>query len=73
MKTIAACWNGFRKALIKPGISELQISEMRACYYAGANDLYALIMSKPRATRADTEDLRNELIQFGKSLQNNIT
>lgn len=73
MKTIAACWNGFRKALIKPGISERQISEMRACYYAGANDLYALIMSKPGAAEVDAKDLLAELIQFGKSLQNNIT
>lgn len=72
MNTIADCWNGFRKALIKPGISERQILEMRACYYAGANDLYELIMRKPGATKVDAKDLLDELIQFGKSLQNNI-
>lgn len=69
-KLIEAGWFGLRNCFIPPDASDAQIHEMRKVYFAGAQHLFASIMTQVLLRRVSL--ISEELIDFHHELESEL-
>ena len=75
MNTMQAKWDYFEKIVLPDGVSEIQRTEMKRAFYAGANSFFDLQLAMPdgiteKAEEAMLSGWADEIHQFANDIQN---